>query len=341
MKRVVGIFFILFLLASFVTPLAVFAQQSCGTPGANPNTCIPTGGLSNPQNQVPQNPSQTFGGLVPCGRSDSLSDQCQFCHLIELIQRVINFIIVFLAAPIATLLIAFAGIKLVTQADNESSRTEAKQLLKDILVGFLWILLAWSAVIAVLNILVKDKPQGAESNWFKIKCFDNYKPAEFDFRTAQGGGLSNVPVRPQDCTNCVALPSGIPTNGNACQGQGGGASCQISQNIIPNLSAMWGDSRASEIGLRASELWPPVVTHSDPCHRAGTCIDASLTVKTAENIKIAQEIARNSGMRAQYEVATNERLNELRNQGITDIIVVNRTPPISEHFSVYKQGYKN
>ncbi len=286
--------------------------------------------------------------LVPCGLTDpvtgKLTSQCQFCHLIELIQRVINFIVVQLAAPVATLLFAWAGIRLVTQAGNEEARKQAKQLLKDVLIGFLWVLLAWSAVIAVLNILVKtsDMPTGAENRWFKIQCFD-YPVPNMDFTTFQGGGLSNIPVTSQDCPGCVVLSSNVPTNGNACKGESSGGKCQVNPAIASNVELMFSNAKTAGLDIKASELWPPVADHSDPCHRYGTCLDVSLPDKSATNIKSAQKVANDSSMRMQWEIpksATSDtRLAELKSQGVTDVIVVAGIK--TEHGSVYVKGYKN
>lgn len=113
--------------------------------------------------------------LVPCGLNANLSDQCQLCDLVKLVQNVIDFIILYLAAPFATLLIAWAGIKLMVFADNESERTKARQLLWDILIGFLVILLAWTIVIVIMNALVKDS-KAEDSSWFRIECTARITP---------------------------------------------------------------------------------------------------------------------------------------------------------------------
>ncbi|MEK7567472.1 MAG: pilin [Patescibacteria group bacterium] len=272
--------------------------------------------------------------LVPCGLTDKLPNQCEFCDLIELIQRVINFIIVKLAAPVATLLIAFAGIKLIVKADNETSRTEAKQLLKDILVGFLWILLAWSVILAVLNVLVKNSPQDPSSNWFKLKCF-RYPVPEADFRTFQGGNAA-YPVRPQDCPNCVELSRSefnIKNNG------------KVNPSILPNMNVL--KTELEKRGIKTSdwqitEAWPPTTEHKNECHRYGTCFDANTT--DMANITKFSEAANVAKLRAVYEVGSQEEANKIKSQLSKDAKVeILVLPPINgkaqitaPHFSVYK-----
>jgi len=165
--------------------------------------------------------------LVPCGLEANLADQCQLCHLVELVQRVINFIIVYLAAPFATLLIAWAGINLMVFADNEGKRKEAKQLLKDILVGFLFILLAWTIVIVIMNMLVNDTIKTPGSSWFEIKCAPGYGAPNLGLDQFQGGDISSIPNRtlPEDVfkkevqTRQTLLDGGVQVNRvRACGG---------------------------------------------------------------------------------------------------------------------------
>ncbi|MDO8492508.1 MAG: pilin [bacterium] len=129
--------------------------------------------------------------LVPCG----ITFQCQLCDLVVLVQNVINFIILYLAAPVATLLIAWAGIKLIVNAENEGERTKAKQLLKDILVGFLWVLCAWFVVILIVGTLVKDAGVASkDSPWFKIECNrPAYGPLDTKLDQAQPGLIVFTP----------------------------------------------------------------------------------------------------------------------------------------------------
>lgn len=109
------------------------------------------------------------GGFVPCG-NDLTQGECNFCHLIELIRRVFRFLI-YLAAPVVTVLIAWAGIRLMVNADNEGEREKAKTLLKDALIGFLIMILAGFFVSLILGLLVKTEQRGP--NWWwggDLKC---------------------------------------------------------------------------------------------------------------------------------------------------------------------------
>lgn len=287
--------------------------------------------------------------LVPCGLATDLSDQCQLCHLVELVQRVINFIVLYLAAPAATLLIAWAGIRLMVYAENETERTAAKQLLKDILVGFLWILFAWTLVIIIMNALVKDN-NAKDSKWYKIDCAEGYGAPNISLDQYQGGGLDVVPVRPGEnvtCTSCKAIPNGIPIKStNACAT---GYNCQISSEIVLNVLAL--NSQLQSAGIDSSEwqiteAWPPTgYTPTNPtgihqarCHGTGTCIDANLTIAaTADNIKTFSEAADKSGMRAVYEVKTQAEADALKKQLPASVNVAVVSGITAPHFSVYKR----
>lgn len=85
-------------------------------------------------------------GLVPC------VDDCKFENLFDLAQNVINFLI-FLAVPIATIAIVYAGILYVWSAANEKKRGEAKTILTDAAVGLILILGAYLIISTILKAL--------------------------------------------------------------------------------------------------------------------------------------------------------------------------------------------
>ncbi len=93
-------------------------------------------------------PNTTFsGGLVAC---DGITNPCDFNSLIDSINRVINFLIVFVAFPVVALVIAWAGIKLITSGGSEEAKTGAKSIIKKVLIGFIVALLCWSIIKLIL-----------------------------------------------------------------------------------------------------------------------------------------------------------------------------------------------
>jgi len=92
-------------------------------------------------------------GLVPCG-GPAPEPKCDFNQLILLAQKVINFMIFDLAAPLAAVAFAIAGIMMLTARDNEQQVTKAKQIFWYVFIGFIIALSAWLIVKLIVNTLV-------------------------------------------------------------------------------------------------------------------------------------------------------------------------------------------
>lgn len=111
-------------------------------------------------------------GLVPCGvttdANPNVATECQACHLVELTQNVINFVIG-LAISIAILLVAWGGILYFTSRADPAQIEKAKRVFRDTLIGFLIAISAWIVVNTTLFALL-DSQQFPESSWFDISC---------------------------------------------------------------------------------------------------------------------------------------------------------------------------
>jgi len=95
------------------------------------------------------------GTLIPCGQN---GDTCTFTDFAELIQRIISFLAFYIAAPLATLAIMYAGFKYLTSMDKPGPREEAKKILWDVLWGFIFVLGAWLIIDTILDVLLTDNP---------------------------------------------------------------------------------------------------------------------------------------------------------------------------------------
>jgi len=114
--------------------------------------------------------SQCPDGLVPCG---TLTCPCQFCHLFVLIQNIINFFLVSIVFPVATLLIIIGGMMFLLYTENAQKAEQAKSLLTATIIGLVLIFSSWIIVGLFLtaiglsdfsiNSLQIDK-------WFEINC---------------------------------------------------------------------------------------------------------------------------------------------------------------------------
>ncbi|OHA59896.1 MAG: hypothetical protein A2589_02545 [Candidatus Vogelbacteria bacterium RIFOXYD1_FULL_46_19] len=95
--------------------------------------------------------AQTAGeGLVKCGRGN---DQCDFNDLVTLINDVIKFIVVYLAVPLAVVLIVYAGVRMVIYSSNAGERTKAKSMIYIVVGGLVIVLAAYLIVKFVVTSL--------------------------------------------------------------------------------------------------------------------------------------------------------------------------------------------
>ncbi len=90
--------------------------------------------------------------LVPCGTSADPTP-CNFNALMELINRVIKFILFDLTIPLAAIIFAYAGFILLTGGSSEEKRSKAKSIFGNVFFGLVIALAAWLIVETVLHAL--------------------------------------------------------------------------------------------------------------------------------------------------------------------------------------------
>jgi len=98
-------------------------------------------------------PAVAFGqGLVPCGNEGQ--NPCDFDYFLILIQSVINFLMFSVASPLAALMFAYAGFKLMTSGGNETAKEDAKKILSSVLFGLFIALSAWLVIRLIVGALL-------------------------------------------------------------------------------------------------------------------------------------------------------------------------------------------
>ncbi len=103
--------------------------------------------------------------LIPCGASQLVGDiqtqkdivqienPCNAEHFIIMLNKIIEFVLIYLALPIVTIVLMFAGFKLITSGGDIHARSEAKSMLFNILKGLLFIAGSWLIVTTILTVL--------------------------------------------------------------------------------------------------------------------------------------------------------------------------------------------
>lgn len=93
--------------------------------------------------------------LVPCDNSTE-ETKCDFTALMSMINKVINFILFKLAIPIAAIMFAYAGFRMVISGGSSESMTTAKSIFFNTVVGLLLAAGAWLIISTILAIMGYD-----------------------------------------------------------------------------------------------------------------------------------------------------------------------------------------
>lgn len=93
-------------------------------------------------------------GLVPC--DNSAENPCNFNALMNLVDTIIQFILFNLAVPIAAIMFFYAGFAMVTSGGSSESRTKAKSIFSNTVIGLILVAASWLLVRTLLHILGYD-----------------------------------------------------------------------------------------------------------------------------------------------------------------------------------------
>jgi len=86
--------------------------------------------------------------IVAC----SGADDCNYVTLLATIGNLINFLI-YAAGVVAVIMFVWAGSKMVLSGGNTSAKEEAKKILRNTIIGFIFVLAAWLIVEVILSTL--------------------------------------------------------------------------------------------------------------------------------------------------------------------------------------------
>lgn len=91
-----------------------------------------------------KNQEESAGGIVNC------VDDCEFKELMDLVNRVIEFIFIDLALPFAALMFAYAGISLITSQGNAGKREQASNIALNTVKGLVVVAAAFLIIKTIL-----------------------------------------------------------------------------------------------------------------------------------------------------------------------------------------------
>ncbi len=105
-------------------------------------------------------------GLVPCGNTinadGGLACPCQLGHIFTLAQNIYNFLIFYIATPLAGLLIVIGGVLLLLSAGNPNLAATARKILWGTLIGIFLVFGAWLIINVVLMAI------GYQGSWYNF-----------------------------------------------------------------------------------------------------------------------------------------------------------------------------
>ncbi len=103
-------------------------------------------------------------GLITC-----TGVNCEFEHLISTIQKIIKYLIV-IASVFAAVSFMYAGFLYLFSMGNPGKISQAHEIFKKVVIGYIIMLSAWLAVYALEKALLDDEENGQlESSFLKPK----------------------------------------------------------------------------------------------------------------------------------------------------------------------------
>jgi hypothetical protein len=263
--------------------------------------------------------------LVPCEGAT-----CQTCDLIKLGNNIVEWLVKIMAT-VCAIVVAVAGFKMVTAGGDSGAISEAREMITNVVVGFIMLLSAWLVIDTVMKMFLSDTVTQF-GPWHQIECV--FQP-EGGAKTPTGTTTPPIVAVPGVCaTQCTTIPSSIEVKATACSGP-----CTVSSEIVNQLTALDSSLDAAGVSWRITEAFPPTVQHSNPCHSNGTCVDAALTGSNSlANIKTFMDSSKTAGLRPVYEGVDCGVRDTLRSQGYSAYCKSDSGYGhiTGTHFSVYK-----
>lgn len=249
---------------------------------------------------------------------------------------------------IAILMAIVGGTQYVAAGINPSAKSEAKDRIANSLIGLALILASYLILNTInpklvdMNLLlppIGGGPTGGAAGVTTTPGGPSVSGVTGGGAVSPGGAVAPG-AQQADCPSCATLNAVVPQKapGLGCAAPG---PCQVSSSIAPKLEMLAAALKTKQINWQVTEMWPPTRTHKAACQnpgpQAGTCVDASiLSERSAANIKEFVKAASINGLRAQYEVTSEQRRLELIAGGVPASNVSNLGSWITgEHFSVY------
>ncbi|MEK7062232.1 MAG: pilin [Patescibacteria group bacterium] len=94
--------------------------------------------------------AQAAEGLVPCGPGTN-KPTCQFCDLLTLVEKVIDFALYNIAIPLVVVFIVWGGLTIMTAGDSTEKVSQGRKMIQSAIIGVFIALGAWMIINMVLS----------------------------------------------------------------------------------------------------------------------------------------------------------------------------------------------
>jgi len=168
MKKIFAIFFASLLFFPFVILAAEKTYPLKTEPGGINHTVKYEGFVPCGKCLVTTPP---IAGLDACtGTTNQYFIPCQLCHIFIMIDAIIDFILLTVVPPIATIIFIVGGISFYLAGANPGQFEKAKSVLTAAIIGLVIIYTSWIIVNTTLTALGVADWVGFGTGWFEIKC---------------------------------------------------------------------------------------------------------------------------------------------------------------------------
>jgi hypothetical protein len=188
--------------------------------------------------------------IVPCGTRAGNTEPCTLCHLYNLAKNILDFLLFWLALPIAVLVLLGGGILLLVSTGNPSTIQRGKDAMQNAVIGLIIAFAAWIIINTILATLgfITFQGTGGPADWFEA-------PTCLAAIEGTGGDDDNDTAPPNNhCEDCGQSSLLDPCDEDECHSLG---NCQFIDNILVDTCVPITDT--------SEESCDPNVDTTKPC----------------------------------------------------------------------------
>jgi len=111
------------------------------------------------------------GPIVPCGREGT--PECSVCHLFELFNNVLEFLLTCLVPIIGVFMLVLGGFYFLFSGSSPAMMNQARSIFTAALIGIIIIFSSWVVLNTFLSTIGVAEWTGLDSGWWQINCVYN------------------------------------------------------------------------------------------------------------------------------------------------------------------------